>query len=71
MIIIKVKSADGTTGAEVAIMGENRRLQNEFRCAIQGVVKGFLSQIQPKYEERMKADLKQILFDCIESIDHM
>lgn len=68
MIIIKVRTKDNVTGAEVAICGENRQLQNEFRCAIQGTIKGFLTQIQPVFEERMKADLKQILMDCIDGI---
>ncbi len=68
MIIIKVKTKNDVTSSEVAIYGENRHLQNEFRCAIQGVIKGFITQIQPVFEERMKADLKQILMDCIDDM---
>lgn len=68
MIIIKVQTKDNTTGGEVAICGENRQLQNEFRCAIQSVIKGFITQIQPMYEERMKDDLKRILMDCIDDM---
>ncbi len=68
MIIIKVRTKNDTTGAEVAIIGENRQLQNEFRCAIQSVIKGFITQIQPIYEEQMKSDLKRILTECIDDI---
>lgn len=68
MIIIKVRTNDNVTSAEVAINGENRTVQNEFRCAVQGAVKGLMSQIPPIYEEQLKSDLKRILKECIDDI---
>ena len=71
MISIKVKTKDDKSSAEIEIFGEDWMVQNEFRCAIQGLIKAIMADIPPKFEELKKAELQQTLSDCIDSIDDM
>lgn len=71
MISIKVKTKDDKSSTEIEIFGEDWMVQNEFRCAIQGMIKAYMAGIPPIFEELKKTELQRTISDCIDFIDNI